>query len=98
MTACEIPQYLAEKFLGTGIFGAGEKCLRRAMFNNHAIISVINVIGNFPRKSHFMRKTYACNAILCQILSVDIAGVTFNGRVKCGPTYDPKGRRMRNAV
>lgn len=68
MTAYEISQYLAKKFLGTGIFGAGEKCFRRAMFNNHAIISEINLIGNFPRKSHFMRHKYACHAVLCQIL------------------------------
>ena len=33
-----------------------------------------------------------------QSVSVDIAGVRFNGQVKCGPAYDPEGRRMRNAV
>ena len=62
MTLCEISQYLAEKFLGMGISDADEKCFRRAMFDNQAIISEINVIGNFPRKSHFMRHKYACHA------------------------------------
>ena len=33
-----------------------------------------------------------------QSVSVDIAGVCFGGKVKCGPAYDPKGKRMRNAV
>ena len=33
-----------------------------------------------------------------QSVSDYIAGVRFNGQVKCGPAYDPKGRRMLNAV
>ena len=30
-----------------------------------------------------------------QSISVDIAGVYFDGQVKCGPAYDPSGARMR---
>ncbi|MEC7243061.1 MAG: glycine cleavage T C-terminal barrel domain-containing protein, partial [Pseudomonadota bacterium] len=33
-----------------------------------------------------------------QSVSDYIAGVRFNGQVKCGAAYDQKGRRMRNAV
>ena len=58
-------QYLAKEFLGTRIFGVGKKCFGWAVFNNHAVIGEVNVIGNFPRKSHLMRHKYACHAVLC---------------------------------
>ena len=49
--------------LGTFVFRVDEHLIGRSLFNDNAAVHKDNVVGNFPRESHFVRNDDHCHFV-----------------------------------